>query len=115
MHCAKDQVLHAVQQSSHCTWEAACSIQFMSTSGRNCTACLQGWACVQGVAKNFREIFSELVPGGKGELVMQRRAPVPVAADPEEDEEEAQKQQNASEKYSGVKVKVCDACPGSRQ
>ena len=45
---------------------------------------------VQGVAKNFREIFSELVPGGKGELVMQRRAPVPAAANPDEEEEEAQ-------------------------
>lgn len=27
----------------------------------------------KGVAKNFREVFAELVPGGKGELVMQRR------------------------------------------
>lgn len=30
----------------------------------------------KGVAKNFREVFSELVPGGKGELVMQRRRTV---------------------------------------
>ena len=60
---------------------------------------------VQGVALNFRQIFSELVPGGKGELVMQRRAPVPLAQDAEDGEEEAE-QQNASEKYSGVKVKV---------
>jgi structural maintenance of chromosome 3 (chondroitin sulfate proteoglycan 6) len=31
----------------------------------------------KGVAKNFREVFAELVPGGRGELVMQvrRRAP----------------------------------------
>lgn len=63
---------------------------------------------MQGVAKNFREIFCELVPGGKGELVMQRRAPVPAAADPEDEDEDAQDQQNASERYSGVKVKVCD-------
>ena len=63
------------------------------------------WA--QGVAKNFREIFSELVPGGKGELVMQRRAPVPTADAADEEDEEAAEQQNASEKYSGVKVKVC--------
>ena len=56
---------------------------------------------VQGVALNFRQIFSELVPGGKGELVMQRRAPVPLAQDAEDGEEEAE-QQNASEKYSGV-------------
>lgn len=25
----------------------------------------------KGVAKNFREVFAELVPGGRGELVMQ--------------------------------------------
>ena len=60
---------------------------------------------MQGVALNFRQIFSELVPGGKGELVMQRRAPMPLAQDAEDGEEEAE-QQNASEKYSGVKVKV---------
>lgn len=30
----------------------------------------------KGVAKNFREVFAELVPGGKGELVMQRRRQV---------------------------------------
>ena len=64
-------------------------------------------AGVKGVAKNFREIFSELVPGGKGDLVMQRRAPIPVAEDPEDGaDEEGLEQQNASEKYSGVKVKV---------
>ncbi len=61
---------------------------------------------MQGVAKNFREIFCELVPGGKGELVMQKRAPVPAAANPDDEDEEAQDQQNASERYSGVKVKV---------
>ncbi len=61
---------------------------------------------MKGVAKNFREIFSELVPGGKGELVMQRRAPIPAAANPDEEDEEAQDEHNASEKYSGVKVKV---------
>jgi structural maintenance of chromosome 3 (chondroitin sulfate proteoglycan 6) len=27
------------------------------------------------VAKNFREIFAELAPGGRGELVMQKRLP----------------------------------------
>ena len=60
---------------------------------------------MQGVALNFRQIFSDLVPGGKGELVMQRRAPVPLADDGEDGGGEAE-QQNASEKYSGVKVKV---------
>lgn len=28
----------------------------------------------KGVARNFREVFAELVPGGRGELVMQRAA-----------------------------------------
>lgn len=30
----------------------------------------------RGVAKNFKDIFAELVPGGNGELVMIRRAAV---------------------------------------
>lgn len=34
----------------------------------------------KGVAKNFREVFAELVPGGKGELVMQRRRMVRVTS-----------------------------------
>ena len=29
-----------------------------------------GLPCLQGVAKFFREIFAELAPGGKGEMVM---------------------------------------------
>jgi chromosome segregation ATPase len=30
----------------------------------------------KGVAKHFREVFAELVPGGKGELVMIKRRQV---------------------------------------
>ena len=58
------------------------------------------WGCwTQGVAKHFREIFAQLVPGGKGELVMQKpparlrqarrqqRPPQPRMAQSEEDEE----------------------------
>lgn len=40
----------------------------------------------KGVAKHFREIFSELAPGGRGELVMQKRLPTDAedAANPDE-------------------------------
>ena len=32
----------------------------------------------KGVAKNFREVFAALVPGGSGQLVMQKRHTVSV-------------------------------------
>ena len=41
--------------------------------------CLQ--TTFRGVSKNFRTIFAELVPGGKGELVMQTRRTVSVPVD----------------------------------
>ena len=55
----------------------------------------------QGVASNFRTIFTALAPGGKGELVMQKRlrsAPDGYAADVDGEA--------VLEKYSGVAVKV---------
>eukprot|EP00879_Flechtneria_rotunda_P012761 GHRR01013325.1.p1 GENE.GHRR01013325.1~~GHRR01013325.1.p1 ORF type:complete len:1111 (+),score=537.85 GHRR01013325.1:324-3656(+) len=61
------------------------------------------------VAKNFREVFAELVPGGKGELVMQKRK---TAGDAEADDSagEGEDADRATggvlEKYSGVKVRV---------
>ena len=63
---------------------------------------------VQGVAKSFREIFGELAPGGRGELVMQKRLhsqPEP-ADDLDGDDPEEQPADGLSERYSGVKVKV---------
>lgn len=36
----------------------------------------------KGVAKHFREVFAELVPGGKGELVMIKRRQVRKHAPP---------------------------------
>ena len=74
-------------------------------------------AMPQGVAKNFREVFRDLAPGGRGELVMQKRLRTEAvgmegghaaaqggdAADDDEDEGDAS---GMSEKYSGVKVKV---------
>jgi len=63
------------------------------------------------VSLNFREVFSKLVPGGKGELVMQRKKPgVGVGsdqnADPAVAKETAKAAQGFVEKYSGVKIKV---------
>ena len=68
---------------------------------------------VQGVAKNFRDVFRDLAPGGRGELVMQKRVhrEVEAAEGPDgegADGEEADDGESAiSQKYSGVKVKVC--------
>ncbi|GIL90194.1 hypothetical protein Vretifemale_17882 [Volvox reticuliferus] len=60
----------------------------------------------KGVAKNFREVFAALVPGGMGELVM-IRALLGRGAGADGDEEDAGATGNtATDKYSGVKVKV---------
>ncbi|KAG2481917.1 hypothetical protein HYH03_019126 [Edaphochlamys debaryana] len=59
----------------------------------------------KGVAKNFREVFADLVPGGQGELVMIRAAgrnAMGAGAEGEEEEEGG----GGGDKYSGVKVKV---------
>jgi structural maintenance of chromosome 3 (chondroitin sulfate proteoglycan 6) len=65
------------------------------------------------VALHFRQIFAALVPGGRGELVMQKAVAPAVTglAGGEENEDpdvEGGSKQDAStlEKYSGVKVKV---------
>ncbi|KAF6265896.1 RecF/RecN/SMC [Scenedesmus sp. NREL 46B-D3] len=61
----------------------------------------------KGVAKNFREVFAELVPGGKGELVMQRRKPGEEESEEEEgDGPAAGAAHGVLERYSGVKVRV---------
>lgn len=82
----------------------------------------------KGVARNFREVFAELVPGGRGELVMQRAAsagggggaddemPDAAAADAPADAAAAGPSDGAAataaavpaprDKYSGVRVKV---------
>lgn len=62
------------------------------------------WPLLQGVAKNFREIFAELAPGGKGELVMQKANPPEPRADSEE--AAADPSSRSYDRYSGVKVKV---------
>ena len=61
------------------------------------------------VSLNFKEVFSKLVPGGKGELVMQRKK---VEQPKEGDENETAAPTAATpatsfmEKYSGVKIKL---------
>ena len=64
---------------------------------------------LQGVAKNFREIFAELAPGGRGELVMQKAPPRPQAPAGESEEageEGTEEAHRAYDRYSGVRVKV---------
>ena len=76
---------------------------------------------VQGVAKHVREVFRDLAPGGRGELVMQKRirqepgggadGAAGGEGEPEEEEEGAEGGDASAitEKYSGVKVKVSSA------
>uniref|UniRef100_A0A7S3VMZ6 Structural maintenance of chromosomes protein n=1 Tax=Dunaliella tertiolecta TaxID=3047 RepID=A0A7S3VMZ6_DUNTE len=64
----------------------------------------------KGVAKHFREVFADLVPGGRGELVMQKRHPTTGMAEGEEEGDDiqagARDGKGALDKYSGVKVRV---------
>lgn len=59
------------------------------------------------MAKNFKEIFEQLAPGGAGQLVMLKRGIADVEPDADEDGEPAAEKTSASERYKGVKVKVC--------
>ncbi|KAK9807008.1 hypothetical protein WJX72_010649 [[Myrmecia] bisecta] len=58
------------------------------------------------VAKNFREIFAELAPGGRAELVMVKQTPQDAAEEEEEGEEGGPRGGHVMEKYAGVKVRV---------
>ena len=76
---------------------------------------------VQGVAKSFREIFRDLAPGGRGEVVMQKRVRREADAPDGEDgdgsggeDREGDAAGSISEKYAGVKVKVRASCQGWR-
>ncbi|KAG1671785.1 hypothetical protein FOA52_000162 [Chlamydomonas sp. UWO 241] len=68
----------------------------------------------KGVAKHFRDVFSELVPSGKGELVMQKRlGGTGAAAGGAGDDDEGGSGGGAggsgsgtAGKYSGVKVRI---------
>ncbi|XP_062026353.1 structural maintenance of chromosomes protein 3-like isoform X2 [Rosa rugosa] len=68
----------------------------------------------KGVARNFREVFSELVQGGHGHLLMVKRKDG-NHADDDLDEDDGPGETDRSEKYIGVKVKVSFTGQGETQ
>ncbi|XLR27648.1 hypothetical protein S83_055548, partial [Arachis hypogaea] len=63
----------------------------------------------KGVARHFREVFSELVPRGHGHLVMMKKKD--GGHDDDEDDEDGPRKANPKgrvEKYIGVKVNLVD-------
>ncbi|OAE21948.1 hypothetical protein AXG93_242s1310 [Marchantia polymorpha subsp. ruderalis] len=71
----------------------------------------------KGVAKNFREAFSELVQGGHGSLVMMKKRKADEAEDEDADgyENHDGDGEGRVEKYVGVKVKVSFTGQGETQ
>ncbi|KAI9116787.1 hypothetical protein K1719_012153 [Acacia pycnantha] len=70
----------------------------------------------KGVARHFREVFSELVQGGHGHLVMMKKKDGdPVADDEDEDGPREADPEGRVEKYIGVKVKVSFTGQGETQ
>ncbi|VAH11480.1 unnamed protein product [Triticum turgidum subsp. durum] len=65
----------------------------------------------KGVARHFREVFSELVQGGHGYLVMMKKKDGDAADDDmDEDAPREADPEGRIEKYIGVKVKACVLC-----
>ncbi|XP_041992976.1 structural maintenance of chromosomes protein 3-like isoform X3 [Salvia splendens] len=70
----------------------------------------------KGVAKHFREVFSELVQGGHGFLVMMKKKDMKDADnDLDDDEPRLVETEGRVEKYIGVKVKVSFTGQGETQ
>ncbi|KAA8543963.1 hypothetical protein F0562_021860 [Nyssa sinensis] len=70
----------------------------------------------KGVAKHFREVFSELVQGGHGFLVMMKKKDGDLADDDyDEDGPRTADMEGRVEKYIGVKVKVSFTGQGETQ
>ncbi|KAL6629950.1 hypothetical protein ACP70R_029715 [Stipagrostis hirtigluma subsp. patula] len=70
----------------------------------------------KGVAKHFREVFSELVQGGHGYLVMTKKKDGDAGDDDnDEDGPREPDPEGRIEKYSGVKVKVSFTGKGETQ
>ena len=70
----------------------------------------------KGVARHFREVFSELVQGGHGHLVMMRKKD--GDADDDDNDEDGPREPDPEgriEKYIGVKVKVSFTGKGETQ
>ncbi|CAL5190345.1 unnamed protein product [Lathyrus oleraceus] len=71
----------------------------------------------KGVARHFREVFSELVQGGRGYLVMMKKKDGDHDDDDEQDEDGPREAnpEGRVEKYIGVKVKVSFTGQGETQ
>ncbi|CAI0541503.1 unnamed protein product, partial [Linum tenue] len=70
----------------------------------------------KGVARHFREVFSELVQGGHGHLVMMKKKDGDQEDDDDEDDgPRAADLEGRVEKYIGVKVKVSFTGQGETQ
>ncbi|XP_039066141.1 structural maintenance of chromosomes protein 3-like [Hibiscus syriacus] len=70
----------------------------------------------KGVARHFREVFSELVQGGHGHLVMMKKKDGDHAAEDDDDDEPREVDlEGRVEKYIGVKVKVSFTGQGETQ
>ncbi|OWM69062.1 structural maintenance of chromosomes protein 3 [Punica granatum] len=69
----------------------------------------------KGVARHFREVFSELVQGGHGHLVMMKKKDGEPADDDDEDGPREADMEGRVEKYIGVKVKVSFTGQGETQ
>ncbi|KAF4374153.1 hypothetical protein G4B88_020545 [Cannabis sativa] len=66
----------------------------------------------KGVARHFREVFSELVQGGHGHLVMMKKKDGDHGDDDDEDGPREADVEGRVEKYIGVKVKACVSFTG---
>ncbi|KAE9614923.1 putative structural maintenance of chromosomes protein [Lupinus albus] len=69
----------------------------------------------KGVARHFREVFSELVQGGHGHLVMMKKKDLDNDDDQDEDGSREANPEGRVEKYIGVKVKVSFTGQGETQ
>ncbi|XP_027904525.1 structural maintenance of chromosomes protein 3 [Vigna unguiculata] len=69
----------------------------------------------KGVARHFREVFSELVQGGHGHLVMMKKKDGDHDDDEDEDGPREVNPEGRVEKYIGVKVKVSFTGQGETQ
>ncbi|KAF6167278.1 hypothetical protein GIB67_043139 [Kingdonia uniflora] len=70
----------------------------------------------KGVARHFREVFSELVPGGHGFLVMMKKKDGEnIGEDDDDDRPHEADREGRVEKYIGVKVKVSFTGQGETQ
>ncbi|KAK7320513.1 hypothetical protein VNO77_30059 [Canavalia gladiata] len=69
----------------------------------------------KGVARHFREVFSELVQGGHGHLVMMKKKDGDHDDDDQDDDGPREANPEGREKYIGVKVKVSFTGQGETQ